>query len=153
MGTPRVTIAVALLVLAAVATTMTYTGFLVVGVLADHLGTSRFVAGLLLGIVFARFPWIRKGKPRIVGLLPKPLRRPLMVSLLAFCLVTFSMQAETGPALAVGLTIAFIVIFPWLRKALFARVSSSVFNFAGGRNASVVTDSTVIEGEFRERKD
>ena len=64
---PKLMSAVVLLVLAALAGTMTYTAFLVIGVLADHLGTSRFIAGLLLGGLFARFPWIRKGKLRIVG--------------------------------------------------------------------------------------
>jgi peptidoglycan/LPS O-acetylase OafA/YrhL len=153
MTTPRLTIAVALLVLAALAATMAYTGFLVIGVLADYLGTSRFVAGLLLGCLFARFPWISQGKPRIVGLMPKPVRRPLMVTLVALCLVRFVAQGDTWPAMCAGLTIAFVLGFPWLRKALFARMSSSVFNFAGGRNAHVVADDTVIEGEFRERKE
>ena len=74
-----------MVVLFALAGTMAYTGFLVVGVLADQLGTGRFVAGLLLGVLFARFPWISKGKPRIVGLLPKPVRRPLIVGILALC--------------------------------------------------------------------
>ena len=82
MGRPRLTIAAVLLVLAALAATMTYTGYQVVGVLAEQAGTSRFVAGLLLGILFARFPWVSNGKPRIVGLLPKPLRRPLIATLL-----------------------------------------------------------------------
>ena len=60
--TPKLTLAIALLLLAALAGTMTYTGFLVVGVLAAHLDTSRFLAGLLLAALFARFPWISKGK-------------------------------------------------------------------------------------------
>jgi len=153
MGMPRLTIVVTLLVLASLAATMTYTGFLVVGVLAGYLSTSRFVAGLLLGILFARVPWISKGKARIVGLLPKPARRPLMVSLLALALLHFLTQDATVPALATGLTIAFLLIFPWLRKALFARMSSSVFNFAARQNVSVTADDTVIEGEFRERKE
>lgn len=153
MGMPRLTIAVALLMLATLAATMTYTGFLVVGVSADHLGTSRFVAGLLLACLFARFPWISKGKPRIVGLLPKPVRRPFMVSLLALCLLSFLTRGETVPALFVGLTTAFLITFPWLKKVLVARISSSVSNFAAGRNASVAADHTVIDGEFRERKE
>ncbi|MEO7495873.1 MAG: hypothetical protein ABIV04_13110 [Massilia sp.] len=153
MGMPRLTIAVALLVLAALAATISYTGLLVVGVLADHLGTSRFVAGLLLGCLFARFPWISKGKPRIVGLLPKPVRRPLMVSLLAVCLLTFLAQGETVPAVFVGFSMAFVLTFPWLRKVLFARTLSSMTNFAAARNVSVAADSTVIDGEFRERKE
>jgi hypothetical protein len=153
MGRPKLTLAAALLVLAAVAATMTYTGFLVVGVLAEQLGTSRFVAGLLLGGLFARFPWVSKGKPRMVGLLAKPVRRPAMVGLLALCLLRFLTQGEVVPALFAGLTMAFVFGFPWLRRLLFARISSSVFNFAAGRNMSVASDNTVIEGEFRERKE
>ncbi len=153
MGRPRLTIAAALLVLAALAATMTYTGYLVVGVLAGYLDTSRFVAGLLLGVLFARFPWISKGKPRIVGLLSKPVRRPVILSLLALCLLHFGAQGDTVPALFAGFTMAFVLAFSWLRKLLFARASSSVFNFATGGNTSVVTDNTVIEGEFRERKE
>lgn len=153
MTTPRLSIAVALFILALLAATMTYTGFLVVGVLADYLDTSRFVAGLLLGALFARFPWISKGKPRIVGLLPKPIRRPLIVTLLALCLVRFITQDDTVPALFVGLTMALVLGFSWLKKALFARMSASVFNFAPGRNAPAAADSTVIDAEFREIKD
>lgn len=149
---PKLTIAVALLLLAAMATTITYTGFLVIGVLAEYFGTSRFVTGLLLGALFARFPWVSNGKFRIVGLLPKPLRRPLMVGLLALCLWTFATQGDTVPALFSGLTMAFVVAFPLLKKILFSRISSTVFNFAGGRNAPADVDSTVIEGEFRELK-
>jgi hypothetical protein len=100
---PKLTIAVALLVLAALASTMTYTGFLVVGVLADQLGTGRVGAGLLLGGLFARFPWVNKGKLRIVGLLPKPVRRPLIVSLLALCMLNFLSRGVYVPALLTGL--------------------------------------------------
>jgi peptidoglycan/LPS O-acetylase OafA/YrhL len=153
IGKPRLTIAVVLLVLAALAATMTYSGVLVIGVLADYLGTSRFVAGLLLGVLFARFPWIRRGKPRIVGLLPKPVRLPLMTGLLALCLLHFLTEGDAVAAVFVGMTIVFLLGFPWLKKRLFARLSSSVFNFGAGRNAPVVADSTVIDGEFRERKD
>lgn len=153
MRTPKLALAVALLLLAALATTITYTSFLVIGVLSEYLGASRFVAGLLLGLLFARFPWISKGKPRIVGLLPKPVRRPVMLSLLALCLVRFLAQGETVSAVFAGLTIAFVLGFPLLKKALFARMSSSVFNFAAGGNAPVAIDETVIKGEFRELKD
>lgn len=153
MRMPKLTLAVALLLLAALATTITYTSYLVIGVLSDYLGTSRFVAGLLLGCLFARFPWISNGKPRIVGLLPKPVRRPVMLSLLALCLLRFATQGETVSAVFAGLTMAFVLGFPLLKTALFARVSSSVLNFAAGRNAPVAIDETVIEGEFREMKE
>lgn len=150
--TPKLTIAVALAVLAALAGAMTYTGFLVIGVLADYLGTGRFLAGLLLGILFARFPWIRKGKPRIVGLLPKPVRRPLIVSLLVLCSLDFLSRGEYVSASFTGFATAFLLVFPWLRRAIFDRMLSSVFNFTGRQPAGRV-DDTVIDGEFRERKD
>ena len=153
MGRPKLTLAVALLVLATLAATMAYTGFLVIGVLAQYLGTSRFIAGLLLGFLFARFPWISKGKPRIVGLLPKPARLPLIATLLALCVLHFLTQGDIASALCAGFTLVFALGFPWLKKRLFARMSSSVFNFGAGRNMAVASDDTVIEGEFRERKD
>jgi len=53
---PKLMIALALLMLAALASAMTYTGFLVIGVLADYLGTGRFLAGLLLGVVLPDSP-------------------------------------------------------------------------------------------------
>lgn len=144
--------ALAFLVLAALASTMTYTGFLVIGVLADYLGTGRVVAGLLLGALLARFPWIRNGKLRIGGLLPKPVRRPFIVSLLALCLLHFLWQGEYLPAGFTGFATAFVLTFPWLRRAMFDRMLSSVSAFAG-RKPFDSTDDRVIDGEFRERKD
>jgi hypothetical protein len=150
---PKFTIAVVLLALAALASTMTYTGFLVIGVLAEHLGTGRFTAGLLLGVLFARFPWFSKGKLRIVGLLPKPVRRPLIVSLLALCLLSLVARNDYVPALFVGFTTAFLLSYPWLRRALFDRIVSSVFKSTGVRNPFKRADGAVIEGEFREKKE
>ena len=149
---PKLTATVALVVLFALAGTMAYTGFLVVGVLADQLGTGRFVAGLLLGVLFARFPWISNGKPRIVGLLPKPVRRPLIMGILVLCLLHFVWQGDYVPALFIGVTTAFLLSFPWLRRAIFDRLMGSVFKFTG-RNSAKPTDDTVIDGEFREKKE
>lgn len=149
---PKLTIAVALLVLAALASTLTYTGFLVVGVLADYLGTGRVMAGLLLGVLFARFPRISKGRLRIVGLLPKAVRRPLIVGLLALCMVHFLSRGEYLPAAFPGFAMAFLLAYPWLRRAIFDRMLSSVFKFAG-RTPPQNTDDMVIDGEFREKKD
>jgi len=131
---------------------MTYTGFLVVGVLADYLGTGRALAGLLLGMLFARFPWISKGKPRIVGLLPKPARRPLTAGLLALCLLHFLSHGDAVPAAFTGFTLAFLLAFPWLRRAVFDRISSTFFQRTG-QNPAKRDDGMVIDGEFRERKD
>ncbi|KQV79302.1 hypothetical protein ASD15_18345 [Massilia sp. Root351] len=138
--------------LAALAGTISYTGLLVVGVLADYLGTGRVIAGLLLGVLFARFPWISKGKPRMVGLLPNPLRRPLVVGMLAVCLVNFLSKGESVPALFTAFVAAFLLGYPWLRRAVFDRILSSVLKFTGQhpRNS---TDDKVIDGEFREKKE
>ena len=145
-------VGVALFLLAVLAGTMTYTVFLFVGVLADYLGTGRVVAGLLLGGLFARFPWISKGKVRIVGLLPKPVRRPLMASILALCLLTFLARGDYVPALFAGLAMAFLVAYPRLKRLMFDRVSSSFFTFTG-RQRPQDTDDMVIDGEFREKKE
>lgn len=149
---PKLTAAVALAILAALAGAMTYTGFLVIGVLAEYLGTGRFVAGLLLGAVLARFPWLRKGKLRVVGLLPKPVRRPFIVSLLALCALHFLSRGDYVPVFFTGFATVFVLAFPWLRRAMFDRMLSSVRNFAGRRPPDSV-DDRVIDGEFRERKD
>lgn len=149
---PKLTLAFVLLLLVALATTISYTGYLVIGLLADYLNTSRFLTGLLLGILFARFPSTKGGKLRLVGLLPKPARRPLLLAILALSLASFAMRGETVPASFTAFTTAFLLGFPWLRKALFARVTSSVKNFAAGGNTPVSNDDNVIEGEFRETK-
>lgn len=150
---PKVAIAVTFMALVALASTMTYTGFIVVGVLADYLGTGRFLAGLILGALFARFPWVIKGKLRVVGLVPKPLRRPLILGLLALCLAHFLWRREYLPAGFTGFAAVFLLAYPWLRRALFDRISSSVFTFAAGRNPSDKKDDRVIDGEFREKQD
>ncbi len=149
---PRLTAAVVFLVLAALASAMTYTGFLLVGVLAEYLGTGRVAAGLLLGAPFARFPWISKGKLRIVGVLPKPARRPLILGILALCLVHFLLHNDYVSAGFIGFGLAFLLGFPWLRRSIFDRILSSVSRFTG-RPPSSSIDDTVIEGEFREKKD
>lgn len=131
---------------------MTYTGFLVVGVLAEYLGTSRFLAGLLLGCLFARFPWVRKGKLRVLGLLPKPARRPVMAALLALCLLHFLSRSDYVSAAFTGFTAAFLLTYPWLRRTMFDRMLSPVFKFTGLKPRTS-TDDRVIDGEFREKKE
>lgn len=150
---PKFTIALALLALVALAGTMAYTGFLVIGVLAEYLGTGRFVAGLLLGGLFARLPWISKGKLRTVGLLPKLVRRPVMVSLLALCLLSFLSQGQTVPAAFIGFATAFLLTFPWIRRAIWGRMVSSLFKAPADQHRPASNDGTVIDVEFREKKD
>jgi len=152
MRTPKLTIALALFVLAALAGTLTYAAYLLVGVLAEYLGTGRGSAGLLLGVLLARFPWISRSGLRIVGLLPGAARRPLMVSLLALAMLHFLVRGDYVPAGFTGFAAAFVLTFPWLRGMIFGRVSSSFFKFTG-QDLRKSRDDTVIEGEFRERKD
>jgi hypothetical protein len=143
----------ALLALAALASTMTYVGFLVVGVLADLLGTGRFLAGFLLGVLFARMPWFSKGKLRTIGLIPKPVRRPLILSLLAFCLWTFVTRGGFVAAGFIGFAMAFLLAFPWLKRAMFGRLVSSLFKPAADLSGRRGKDDRVIDVEFREKKD
>lgn len=137
--------------LVALAGILSYTGYLVIGVLAEYLGISRFMTGLLLGILFARFPKISQGKLRVVGLLPKPARRPLILALLALCLATLLMRGDYLPAACAGFATAFLLGYPWLRRAVFDRIVGSVFKFTG-RSRPKDTDDMVIDGEFREKK-
>jgi hypothetical protein len=152
MRAPKLTLAVALCVLVVLASMLTYATYLVVGVSAYYLGTGRGTTGLLLAILFARFPWISKGQPRIVGLLPKPARRPFMVSLLAVCCIHYLWHGEYLPATCTGFATAFLLTYPWLRRAVFDRMVSSVFRFAG-QNPSTSADDKVIDVEFKEKKD
>ncbi|GGY62078.1 hypothetical protein [Pseudoduganella albidiflava] len=150
---PRLSLAAALLVLAALAGTMTYTGFLIIGVLADYLGIGRVMTGLLLGVLFARFPAIRNGKLRMAGLLPKPARRPVMVGLLALCLSTLVWRGEYVPALFTGFTTAFLLAYPWIWRAISGRVLAFLPKFMSGQRPSGDTGGTVVDVEMRERKD
>lgn len=153
LRTPRLMLAVALLALVALASTLTYTGFLVVGVLAEYLGTGRVTAGLLLGVFLARFPRISKGKLRTVGLLPQLVRRPVIVGLPLLCMVHFLARGEYVPALFTGFAAAFLLTFPWIRRAMFGRFVASLFKSPANANRPGSTDSTVIDVEFKEKKD
>jgi drug/metabolite transporter (DMT)-like permease len=152
LRTPKLTFGIAFLLLVILASILTYAGFLVVGVLADYLGTGRILAGFLLGVLFARFPLIRKGKLQVVGLLPKPLRRPLILGLLALCCVHFLWYLDYVPAAFTGFATVFLLTWPWLRRAIFDRILSSVSRFFG-RTPAKPTDATVIDVEFREKKE
>lgn len=150
---PKLVIAVALLALIALASTMTYTGYLVVGVLAGYLDTARIWAGLLLAVIFARLPQIRDGKLRTIGLLPKPARRPVMLSLLAVCLISFVHRGEIPSALFVTFAATFILAYPRMRRAVLGRMLAPFAAASTNRNRPNNTDDTVIDVEFREKKD
>jgi hypothetical protein len=152
MRAPRLAIAIALFVLVALASVLTYSAYLLVGVLADYLGIARGMAGLLLAILFARVPLAGRGGLRMAGILPKAVRRPLMGSLLALCCLHFLWQGEYGAAGCTGFASAFILTFPWVRRTLFDRMLAPLFQF-NGRNRPKSTDDNVIDVEFRERKE
>lgn len=154
MRQPKLMVAVALLALIALASTMTYTGFLVIGVLAEYLTISRFLTGLLLGVLFARVPSFQGGKLRTVGLLPKPARRPVMVSFLAVALLSFVQRADYVAAGFMVFAMAFLLTFPLIKRAVVGRMASSVFKFAPGQQQRrQAVDENVIDGDFREKKD
>ena len=150
---PKLALAVFLLALAVLAGIMSYAGYLVVGVLANHLGTGRLMAGLLLGGLFARLPWVGHGKLRTIGLLPKQARLPVMVALLAFCLLTYLYRGEIVPMLVLGFATTFLLTYRPMRRVIVNRAMSSLFTWSPGPNHPKSTDNTVTDVEFREKKD
>lgn len=149
---PRLSIAVLLLALAALSSTLTYAGFLVVGVISHHLGTSRFLAGLLLAVLFARLPYIRQGRLVTVGLLPRRARLPVLAVLLALCMLSLLYRGAVMPVLFLVLAAALVLTLQWMRRTLAGRAMAlfrSLRNPAGARRA----DETIIDAEFREKKD
>ncbi|WP_156396329.1 hypothetical protein [Noviherbaspirillum sp. Root189] len=150
---PKLAIAVLILVLAAVAGTISYAGYLVVGFVSSYLGTGRFVAGLLLGALFARLPYVRQGKLRTVGLLPKHARRPVLLALLAGCLLSFVSRGELIPSLFLGLSIGYLLAYKWMRQAFVNRALSSLFGSSSDPARPMNNDPTIIDVEVREKKD
>lgn len=156
---PKLAIAALLLVLVALASTTTYAGYLVVGVVSGYLGTGRVVAGLLLGALFARLPWIYQGKLRTVGLLPKNARLPVLAALLAFCLLNFLYRGDMVPVLFLGLAASFVLGYRRMRQTLVKRAFSSFFESFGSVESPPDptrrkdADKTIIDVEFREKKD
>jgi hypothetical protein len=150
---PKLAIAVLLLGLVTLASTLSYTGYLVVGAVAEHLGLHRLMAGLLLGVLFARLPWVAQRKLRTIGLLPKRTRQPVMVALLTFCLLSYSYRGELVPVLFLAFAGAFLLTYPWMRKIIVGRVTSFVFPASIEPSQSRNADNSVIDVEFREKKD
>lgn len=150
---PKLAVAVLLLALVALASSTTYAGYLVVSTVSHYLGTSRFLAALLLGIVFARLPWVRQGRLRAVGLLPGKARLPVMAALLASCLLHFLYLGEWLPVLFLGFAMGFLLGYRRLRQKLVARAMSSVLKAAQHPAQPRSDDRTVIDVEFREKKD
>lgn len=150
---PKLAIGAILVALVALSSTMTYAGYLVLGVISSYLGISRIVAGLLLGILFARLPRIQEGKLRTVGLLPKKARLPVMLALLAACFLSFLYRGEMVPMLFVGLAATLLVSLRWMRQLFVKRVLGSLFRSPSEPVHSRSTDKTIIDVEFQEKKD
>ncbi|WP_220809238.1 hypothetical protein [Noviherbaspirillum aridicola] len=150
---PRTAAAILLLMLVALAGTLSYAGFIVVGTLAGYLGTSRFLAGLLLGVLFARIPWVAQGKLRTVGLLPRTARRPVMLALLVLALATCLYRGQIVAALFPGFASGFLLAYPRMRTAFVRRTLASLFRPRGDSPPSPRADDGVIDVEFREKKD
>lgn len=150
---PKLAVAVLLLALVALASTSTYAGFLVVSVVSHYLDTNRFVAGLLLGVLFARLPWVRQGKLRAVGLLPGKARLPVIIALLALCMAHFLYLGDMVPVLVLGFAAGFLLSYRRLRQMLVTRAMSSLFKSAQPAARPQDADKAVIDVEFREKKD
>jgi peptidoglycan/LPS O-acetylase OafA/YrhL len=135
MRSPRKVLVIVLLFLIALASTMSYVGYLVVTMLASQLGTSRFLAGLLLGVVFARFPRIRDGKLSTMGLLPKPARQPVIAALLVFCLVNYLLRGQFVAVGFLSFALVFLLGYGKVKKAVAGKVSSFIFPFGKGGQA------------------
>jgi hypothetical protein len=154
MRMPKLAIAILILVLAAIAGTISYAGYLVVGIVSDYLGTGRFVAGLLLGGLFARLPYISQGKLRTIGLLPKHARRPVLLTLLAVCLLTLLYRGEFLSSLFLGLAVTYLLAYRWMRQVFVNRALSSLFGSSlDPARRPMRTDETIIDVEVREKKD
>ncbi|MES2832608.1 MAG: hypothetical protein V4695_11510 [Pseudomonadota bacterium] len=156
--TPKLAIAIVVMLLVALAGISAYAGYLVIGVVAGYLGTGRFLAGLLLGILFLRLPRVRQGKLSTVGLLPKAARLPIVVALLAASMLNYFYDGNTLAVACLVLAASLLVLGRWMKFALVSRVSSffskSAFGTGRSRKAdSKIDDSTIIDAEFRERKD
>lgn len=154
MRTPKLAIAAALLMLVALSSTMTYAGYLVVSVVSQYLDIGRVAAGFLLGILFARVPYIRQGKWSTAGLLPKNARLPVMLTLLAGSMLHYVLsQAQLVPALFLCLAAGLLLSFRWLRQKVVQRLFAPLFNAARGPARPRYREGNVIDAEFREMKD
>lgn len=150
---PRFAALVFLLTLAALSSCISYAGYLVLGVIADFLGTGRFAAGLLFGALFARLPWISQGKLGTVGLLPRRARRPVMLVLLMWCIASLLYRSEIGSAVFPGFAAAFLLAFPWLRQKALDHIRSFLQGSMRSPARRGASDPGIIDVEVHEKKE
>ena len=139
--------------LAALAGTLSYASYLVIGTVAEHLAVGHGTAGLLLAALFTRLPWVRNGKLRTVGLLPARARRPVMFALLALSLFDSVYRADLVAVGFIGLAAIFLMTFRWMRHRVFNRVMSPFSRPSVEPTQAARVDDKVIDVVFRERKD
>jgi len=152
MRAPRLAIAVLLLVLAALAGSLSYAGYLVVGVVATYLDIGRFTTGLLLAILFARLPAVREGRLTSIGLLPKPARLPTVLALLALACVAFIRHNEWVPVLFLAFAACFAIAYRHVRQKFIGRTRAFIFGSADSAGRAG-RDDGIIDAEFTEKKD
>lgn len=150
---PKLSLAAFVLMLALLSGSLSYAGFLVVGTVSHYLGTGRVLAGLLLGMLFARVPWVREGRLTTLGILPRGARRPVVAGLLLLALATHFYRGNWMPVLFLAFAAAFLLGYPRLRKWLVGRALASLFGPAADASPRRSADSTVTDVEYRERKD
>lgn len=150
---PRFAALVLLLALGALSSSISYAGYLVLGVVAEFLGISRFATGLLFGTVFARLPWISQGRLRTVGLLPRNARRPVMLSLLTWCIASLLFRGQIGSAVFPGFAAVFLLAYPSVRQKALDRIRSFLQSSMRGPARHGASDPGIIDVEVREKKD
>lgn len=150
---PRSAALVLLLTLGALSSSISYAGYLVLGVVAEFLGIGRFVTGLLFGALFARLPWIGQGRWGTVGLLPRNARRPVMLGLLMWCIASLLFLGQIGSAVFPGFAAAFLLSYPWFRQKALDRIRSLLRGSMRGPARHGASDPGIIDVEVREKKD
>ena len=155
---PRASLVFVLVALVCVAGCSAYAGILVIESIAHFLGISRFVAGLLLGVLFLRLPSFRGRKLRSKGLLPARVRLPVMLALLAVCLADYGARGEIVRAVFIGLAIGILLAMRAMRALVASRVSTFLTKHqrptgaAPTSGSAKAVDSDVIDVDFREAK-
>jgi hypothetical protein len=142
---PRFAALVLLLALAALSSGISYAGYLVLGIVAEFLGSGQSATGLLFGALFARLPWISQGRLGTVGLLPRNARRPIMLVLLTWCIASLLYRGETGSAVFPGFAAAFLLAYPWLRQKALDRIRSFLQGSMRGPARRGASDPKIID--------
>ncbi|WP_089399785.1 hypothetical protein [Noviherbaspirillum humi] len=153
MRAPKAALAGFLLALIFLAMMLTHAGVVVVGMIAEGLGISRFFAGLLLGFLFMRLPRLREGRLGTVGILPIAVRRPTMLALLALGFTVHLVRGDAIGACTTGFALAFMIAYQRVKRLLLQRWAASFSMQPSAPHGRPQSDPGVIDVEFRERRD